>query len=657
MAVIETWIKTDLKSIVKVTPLSGILFSQDNMANLIGVELLDGGEPAAVSGSVSANVLRANGTTVAVAGTLSGNRASITLPQAAYAYPGMVAIVIKLTSDSVVTTIGAIQAVVYRSSTDTIVDPGTIIPSISTLIAAIDAAVDSIPPDYSALTAEVGDLKNAFDAVLNGTNLFDSTTTTDGQRLNGSGGLNAYASGFVSAYIPVKPGMSYINNFSVLDTYHRVAIYNSSKTFLSNQIFSQNIVEIPSSGAFVRFCALLTEKDTTTFVLLSANDYVLRDQICDTSTPTANLLTGTTWSSGYISKTDGTLKSNSSYTTTDYIAVEGGNYVISSQNNQRKEIWALAVYDSGKTVIPAANETGEGTQQDTGYFHLPDNAGYVRFTYRVAEYSANIFIGQYELNIGYEQINYPVIKDRALLPAYEKIEESLRSKWYGKTMLSIGDSQTYNNRWQPFVSSYLGMASLVQGFSGYTVAVSNPNNAGYCISSNYILGQIDTYLEDKDFDVVLVMGGTNDWGYDGVRHEGYANIQIGENTDTTNTTFKGAVKAIVSHFQKLYPGKEVVLMSNIGGRSIDNGEETPQTDMTAPLTNANGYTQATFATAMREIAEWLGVAFIDVFDCGITIYNTAYYLSDGLHINATTGAKKVADKVISGLLNIQPYVS
>ena len=655
MALIEKWFEQDLLKTVEQRYIEGNFFSADNAGNLVGVKCYKDGAEASLSGTVTGYCVLSDGTTVPLTGTRSGNQAYIIMNQTALSVPGLIGVTIQLIDGTTKTTLLSIMANVYQSKTDAVVTPSQQI--ITDWANQINAALQAVTDASAAQDTKIADLKSAFDIVTNSENLFDPTTTTDGQRLNGSGGLNAYTDGFVSDYIPVLPGMTYKNNFPVLDGLHRVAVYDSSKTFISNQIFSANLVEISSTGSYVRFCALLTEKSTTTFVLMSANDYALRDEICDTSTPTENILDGTTWSSGYISKADGQLKPNSSYTTTDYIAVTGGNYVISSQNNQRKEVWALAVYDSGKTVIPAGSEIGEGTQQDTGYFHLPSNAAFVRFTYRVSEYNADIFIGQYQLNIGYNQVGYLVIKDRALLPVYEKIDNMLTNKWHGKTMLSIGDSQTYNNRWQPLVASHLGMASIVQGFPGYTVAVSNPNNTGYCISSNYILGQIDSFLEGKDFDVVLVMGGTNDWGYDGVRHEGYANIQIGENTDTTNATFKGAVKAIVSHFQKLYPGKEVVLMSNIGGRSIDNGEETPQTDMTAPLTNANGYTQATFAQAMKEIAEWLGVAYIDVFDCGITIYNSAYYLSDGLHINATTGAKKVADKVINGLLSIQPYVS
>ncbi|MBQ1779224.1 MAG: hypothetical protein IIZ93_13805 [Acidaminococcaceae bacterium] len=155
MAVIESWFNQDLKEPVKVRYLDGNIFSADNSGNLIGVNVFDDGEPASLSGSVSASVIRADGNTVAVTGTLSGNQVSIVLPQAAYAVPGVISIVIKLTSGTDITTLCAVVANVYMSTTDTVVDPGTIIPSVETLIAAIDAAIASVPADYSTLLAAI----------------------------------------------------------------------------------------------------------------------------------------------------------------------------------------------------------------------------------------------------------------------------------------------------------------------------------------------------------------------------------------------------------------------------------------------------------------------------------------------------------------------
>lgn len=141
----------DLNQAVRVQYVDGNVFSGDNGGNTINVYVMEGGQPATIGGEVTASVIRADGATVPVSGSLSGNRAYVTLPQACYAIPGPISIVIKLTLNEVVTTICALVANVYRSSTDTVVDPGQIIPDINALIEAINEAVASIPADYSNL--------------------------------------------------------------------------------------------------------------------------------------------------------------------------------------------------------------------------------------------------------------------------------------------------------------------------------------------------------------------------------------------------------------------------------------------------------------------------------------------------------------------------
>ena len=151
MAIIETWFDQDLKKAVKVRYIDGNVFSQDNNGNLIGVNVYSNGEPVTLGGSISASVIRADGVTIAIAGNSSGNTASVVLPQTAYAVPGVLSVVIKHTDGASTSTICAVVGNVYQSTTDTVVDPGTIIPSIGALIAEIDAAIASVPADYSSL--------------------------------------------------------------------------------------------------------------------------------------------------------------------------------------------------------------------------------------------------------------------------------------------------------------------------------------------------------------------------------------------------------------------------------------------------------------------------------------------------------------------------
>ena len=153
MATIVTNLTCELTGAVQVKALQGNLFSADNAGNTINVFVTDHGQPATLGGTISANVIRGDGTTVAVSGAIDGNRAYIILPQACYAVPGVIQIIIKNTESSTVTTIAAVVANVYESTTDTVVDPGTIIPSVASLVEAIEDAVAEIPAGYNACFA------------------------------------------------------------------------------------------------------------------------------------------------------------------------------------------------------------------------------------------------------------------------------------------------------------------------------------------------------------------------------------------------------------------------------------------------------------------------------------------------------------------------
>lgn len=137
MAAYEVWQTADLKKGAAAQAVCGAVFTQDAQANRFGVRVLDGGSPAAITGSVVGYVIRSDGETVIVNGQLDGNRASIVLPAAAYTVPGPLDIVIKVTGGGVTMAVGAWRAYVQRSTTDTIVDPSHVIPSLAELLAKI----------------------------------------------------------------------------------------------------------------------------------------------------------------------------------------------------------------------------------------------------------------------------------------------------------------------------------------------------------------------------------------------------------------------------------------------------------------------------------------------------------------------------------------
>lgn len=160
MARIETWVNCDLKKTVQVHRVTGNLFTLDNQGNLIGVRVFENGQPVTLAGTVNGYCILADGTTVPVAGSRSGNTAYIILPQSAYAVPGIIKIMIKLTESSVITTLAAVIGTVAKSRTDTMVEPSQqVITDWSQQIAAEMQAVEDAS---AAQDTKIDDLKSAF---------------------------------------------------------------------------------------------------------------------------------------------------------------------------------------------------------------------------------------------------------------------------------------------------------------------------------------------------------------------------------------------------------------------------------------------------------------------------------------------------------------
>lgn len=138
MATLDIRVSCEMTKPVPVRHIDGMVFSQDVMGNRVLVSMLRDGVPESPGGAITANIVRSDGTTVVQNGTISGNLASVVLPASAYAVPGSIGIFVKHTSSGATSTIAALTGYVYRSTTDTIVDPGTVIPNINQLLALVE---------------------------------------------------------------------------------------------------------------------------------------------------------------------------------------------------------------------------------------------------------------------------------------------------------------------------------------------------------------------------------------------------------------------------------------------------------------------------------------------------------------------------------------
>lgn len=128
---------SDLSKIQKVDQLEGPLYQLEEAGHTFEITCVNAS--AALSGTVSARFLRADETTVYFTGSLAGDKVSVTLPQNCYLVNGRFGLVVFVTGGDVTTAVYAVAGNVYRSTSETVIDPTETIPSLEELIAQIEA--------------------------------------------------------------------------------------------------------------------------------------------------------------------------------------------------------------------------------------------------------------------------------------------------------------------------------------------------------------------------------------------------------------------------------------------------------------------------------------------------------------------------------------
>lgn len=216
MAVFKKTFVQDLTQNLKTHHCEAIVFSADNDSNVINVALYDAAEPATVTGSVVVYAIRADSNTVTFTGTLTDNVASATLPQACFAAPGPLAVMLQIVNGDVKTTVLKAVFTVEASTTGALIDPGSVVPDISDLLAMLDdmaaatAAANTAASKANDVVADIaeqlGKLNNYYksDIVPVLSNVRRTSAGNDPLELVGTSGTQAWIdipfADFVSDY-------------------------------------------------------------------------------------------------------------------------------------------------------------------------------------------------------------------------------------------------------------------------------------------------------------------------------------------------------------------------------------------------------------------------------------------------------------------------
>lgn len=114
--------------------------------------------------------------------------------------------------------------------------------------------------------------------------------------------------------------------------------------------------------------------------------------------------------------------------------------------------------------------------------------------------------------------------------------------YYGKKVATLGDSITAMETWQPHLKNALGITYTNCGIGGTLVCGVSANAMWQDVRINSI---------PTDSDVVIVMGGSNDW----VSEKSLGNIN-----STDVTVFYGAYKTMLDKIYDRVPNAKVILM-------------------------------------------------------------------------------------------------
>jgi lysophospholipase L1-like esterase len=137
---------------------------------------------------------------------------------------------------------------------------------------------------------------------------------------------------------------------------------------------------------------------------------------------------------------------------------------------------------------------------------------------------------------------------------------------------------------------------------------------------------------DPDADVVVVFGGTNDFGH--------GDAPFGSFEDRTSDTFYGACHTLIQELIEKYPTSTIVFMTPLH-REYETREGRP------PL--------SAFVSAICEVCEFYSVPVLDLYKtagiCPSVEINKTTYTKDGLHPN-DFGMERVADRLGAFLLSL-----
>lgn len=239
-------------------PLRSIIGEGDANGLRVGACVFDGGEPVTLGGQCVGKVIRADGTTVPLTGTVADNTAYVVLDQTSCAVEGPVQVAVMWVSGTNVTTLVVAYGTVVNTQTGTIIEPGEPIPDITELLAEIEAMREATAA--AELAAE--DVNSALEEIVFGN--IEKLASIPNTYINTSGAEAENTQMRCSDFIPIPEGATAFEMYVFYGGSSLISpvavMYNESKTmtrYLGGQgnTNGYKTFEIKPREKYVRFNA------------------------------------------------------------------------------------------------------------------------------------------------------------------------------------------------------------------------------------------------------------------------------------------------------------------------------------------------------------------------------------------------------------------
>lgn len=202
---------------------------------------------------------------------------------------------------------------------------------------------------------------------------------------------------------------------------------------------------------------------------------------------------------------------------------------------------------------------------------------------------------------------------------YNSPRKSLKTQWFGKKAVMIGDSLTQMHYWEEMFAQILGMNYEVEAQSGGNMTT------------------IANFVDNIDSaDVMTVWAGTNDW---------YNGISLGSLLNNDNNTYYGAVQHVCECVSERLPNCKLLLITPLQ-RLTTNTDDWEVDDRGFRINPTTSKTLEDYANAAIETAEIYGIEVLDMFHRGgVNAKNIDTWTSDRLH-PSRAGFEKLCWKII-----------